>query len=218
MQESGAERIKFKNHKTSREDERFGLELEEYERMMAAPDAADLTAQQNQETRVATELMRWSGMRISNAHKLYDAEIVANEKGNGWNAAFIQRKTKRRCITPIPDHVVEMLNVLPGQVKDGKDRVPFRVGWPRWHCTEDTGHAIARPWAGRKGDRGGPFVAVPARPYQWKRRSSNCDRGSRFSFSIERTVLAFDRATFRCVRRSIPTCRRVGRIPTTWIS
>ena len=59
-------------------------------------------------------------MRISDAHKFNDAEIVRNEKGNGWNADFIQKKTKRRCVTPLPDHVVEMLHALPGQVKAGK--------------------------------------------------------------------------------------------------
>jgi len=120
MAKSGAEKIKFKNQRTAKEEERYGLELEEYERMMAAPDSADLTAQQNQETRVATELMRWTGMRISDAHKFADSEIVRNEKGDGWNADFIQKKTKRRCVTPLPDHVVEMLNALPGQMKDGK--------------------------------------------------------------------------------------------------
>jgi hypothetical protein len=76
--------------------------------MLAAPDSADLTAQQNQETRVATELMRWTGMRISDAHKFTDSEIVRNEQGNGWNADFIQKKTKRRCVTPLPEHVVEI--------------------------------------------------------------------------------------------------------------
>jgi hypothetical protein len=96
MAKNGAEKIKFKNHKTAKEEERFGLELEEYERMIAAPDSAHLTAQQNQETRVATELMRWTGMRISDAHKFNESEIVRNEKGNGWNADFIQKKTKRR--------------------------------------------------------------------------------------------------------------------------
>ena len=120
MAKSGAEKIRFKNQKTAKDEERFGLDLEEYEQMMAAPDSADLTAQQNQETRVATELMRWTGMRISDAHKFCDSEIVRNGKGNGWNADFIQKKTKRRCVTPIPEHVVEMLQALPGHRKDGK--------------------------------------------------------------------------------------------------
>ena len=109
MAKSGAEKIRFKNQKTAKAEERYGLELEEYEQMMAAADSADLTAQQNRETRVATELMRWTGMRISDAHKFNDSEIVRNETGHGWNADFIQKKTKRRCVTPLPEHVMEML-------------------------------------------------------------------------------------------------------------
>jgi integrase len=120
MAKSGADKIKFKNQKTATEEERYGLELDEYEQMMAAPDSADLTVEQNRETRAATELMRWTGMRISDAHKFADSEIVRNEKGNGRNADFIQKKTKRRCVTPLPEHVVEMLKALPGQMKDGK--------------------------------------------------------------------------------------------------
>ena len=120
MVKSGAEKIRFKNQKTAKGEERYGLELEEYERMMAAADSADLTAQQNRETRTATELMRWTGMRISDAHKFNDSEVVRNETGHGWNADFIQKKTKRRCVTPLPEHVIELLNALPGQVKDGR--------------------------------------------------------------------------------------------------
>jgi integrase len=120
MAKSGAEKIRFKNQKTAKGEERYGLELEEYEQMMAAADSTDLTAQQNRETRVATELMRWTGMRISDAHKFNASEIVRNETGHGWNADFIQKKTKRRCVTPLPEHVVEMLKALPGQMRDGK--------------------------------------------------------------------------------------------------
>ena len=114
---SGAEKIKFKNQKTANTEERYGLELEEYERMLAAPDSPDLTATENQETRAA-ELMRWTGMRISDAHKFNQSEIARNETGNGWNADFIQKKTKRRCITPLPEHVLDLLNRLPGHVKN----------------------------------------------------------------------------------------------------
>ena len=120
LAKSGAQKIRFKNQKTARAEERYGLELEEYEQITAAPDSPDLTALQNQETRAATELMRWTGMRISDAHKFCDSEIVRNEKGDGRNADFIQKKTKRRCVTPLPEHVVEMLQGLPGQMKDGK--------------------------------------------------------------------------------------------------
>jgi integrase len=120
MAKSGADKIKFKNQKTAKGEERYGLELEEYEQMTGAPDSPDLTAVQNQETRAAAELMRWSGLRISDAHKFNDSEIVGDRKGDGWNADFIQKKTKRRCVSPLPEHVVEMLNALLGQMRDGK--------------------------------------------------------------------------------------------------
>jgi integrase len=120
MQKSGAERIKFKNQKTAAQEERYGLELEEYEQMMAAPGSTDLSLLENDQTRVVVELMRWTGMRISDAHKFNDSEIVRNEKGYGWNADFIQKKTKKRCISPLPEHVVELLNGLPGQCRAGK--------------------------------------------------------------------------------------------------
>jgi integrase len=127
MAKSGAEKIKLKKQKKAEgrkgewvERKRYGLELSEYERMMAAPDSTDLTPQENRETRVAAELMRWSGLRISDCHKFNATEIVANETGNGFNADFIQKKTKKQCVVPLADHVVEMLNSLPGHIQQGK--------------------------------------------------------------------------------------------------
>ena len=120
MAKSGAQKIKMKNSNGAAEGERFGLELWEYRQMLNAPGSANLSAQENQETRVATELMRWTGLRISDAHKFNDAEIVSNETGDGWNADFIQKKTKQRCISPLPDHVVNMLRALPGRIENGR--------------------------------------------------------------------------------------------------
>jgi integrase len=120
MKKSGAAKIRITTPLTAEEEERHGLELDEYELMMSAPDSPGLTQQENQETRVATELMRWTGMRISDAHKFNDAELVRNEKGNGWNADFIQKKTKKRCTTPLPEHVKTRLDALPGRKENGK--------------------------------------------------------------------------------------------------
>ena len=83
MAKNGAEKIRFKNQKTAKSEERYGLELEEYEQMRAATNSAHLTEQQNRETVVATELMRWTGMRISDAHKFSAAEIVGNTRTEG---------------------------------------------------------------------------------------------------------------------------------------
>ncbi len=120
MKKSGADKIRITKPSTADEEERYGLELDEYERVMSAPDSPALTDQENQETRVATELMRWTGMRISDAYKFNDAEIVRNEKGDGWNADFVQKKTKKRCVTPLPEHVKIQLDALPGRREGGK--------------------------------------------------------------------------------------------------
>jgi integrase len=120
MKKSGAQNVKFKNTNTAEETERFGLELSEYRQILGAPASVDLSAQENRETLVVTELMRWAGLRISDAHKFNDSEIVRNESNHGWNASFIMKKTKKRCVVPLPDHVVEMLNELPGRREGGK--------------------------------------------------------------------------------------------------
>ena len=78
MAKSGAKKIKTKQGTTAEEEERYGLELAEYQQMLDAPDSADLTEQANRETRAATELMRWCGLRISDCHKFNDHEIVRN--------------------------------------------------------------------------------------------------------------------------------------------
>jgi integrase len=79
-----------------------------------------LSAQANQETRAAMELMRWSGLRVSDCQKFNDFEIVPNGTGDGWNADFIQKKTGSQCVTPLVDHVKALLDALPGRIENGK--------------------------------------------------------------------------------------------------
>ena len=117
---SGTDTIRTKRRTTAQQEERHGLELTEYQQILAAPDSPDLTPQENAETRAVTELMRWSGLRISDAHKFNDSELVFNERGDGWSVDFIQKKTKKRCICPVPDHVVKMLQALPGRLEGGR--------------------------------------------------------------------------------------------------
>ena len=121
IRKNGTDRIKGKGRRKSdeEEEERYGLELDEYQRMLDAPSSSNLSDNENLETLVATELMRWSGLRISDAHKFNATEIVRNESGDGWNCDFIQKKTKMRCVTPLPDHVKERLEKLPGRVENG---------------------------------------------------------------------------------------------------
>lgn len=89
---------------------RYGLELDEYKRILTAIKGTDLKAN---ETRAALELMRYTGMRIVDCAKFNRAELVPNVSGNGFNANFIQKKTGKRCIVPVPAHVVALLNALP---------------------------------------------------------------------------------------------------------
>jgi integrase len=121
IRKNGTDRIKGKGRRKSDEEEqeRYGLELDEYQQMLDAPPSPDLTGQQNLEAEAATELMRWSGLRISDAHKFNATEIVPDESGDGWNCDFIQKKTGRRCVTPLPDHVKELLDALPGRLENG---------------------------------------------------------------------------------------------------
>ncbi len=97
--------------KLSAEDkERYGLSLEEYEQLVHGADG---------ELRAIVELMRWSGLRISDAVKFNSSEIIPSNDKRGWNASFIQKKTGTRCITPLADHVKAQLDMLPGRVERG---------------------------------------------------------------------------------------------------
>ncbi len=97
--------------KDDEEAERYGLELDEYERVLDTIEVYDEPGAS--ELRALVELMRWTGMRISDAVKFCDAEIVSSTDGYGLNANFIQMKTRRRCECPLPDHVVKLLRNLP---------------------------------------------------------------------------------------------------------
>lgn len=125
---SGTDTIRTKRKTTAQEEGRYGLELSEYQQILDAPDCPDLTPQENAETRAATELMRWAGLRISDAHKFTGSELVRNERGDGWNADFIQKKTKKRYVCPVPDHMVELLKVLPRRL-EGDRKYPFTCSY-----------------------------------------------------------------------------------------
>ena len=99
---------------------RFGLELDEFQQLMNAPPLKRVSELADRETRVITQLMRWSGLRECDAHKFNDSEVVRNVTGDGWNCKFIQQKTGTECTVPMPDHVKAQLDALPGRMQDGK--------------------------------------------------------------------------------------------------
>jgi integrase len=63
---------------------------------------------------------RWCGLRVSDAAKLNITEVVPNRSGDGWNLSFIQKKTRDRCVVPLPLHVKAQLDALPGRIQGGK--------------------------------------------------------------------------------------------------
>src|SRR5580700_524353 len=93
MQKSGAERIKFKNQKTAAQEERYGLELEEYEQMMAAPGSTDLSLLENDQTRVVAELMRWGCVSPTRTSSTIRKSSVTRKVTAGTPTSF-KRKPK----------------------------------------------------------------------------------------------------------------------------
>lgn len=103
------------------EPDRSGFELSQYVAILKAfPAYAVKRGWSETETKqyyAALELMRYTGMRISDCAKFNKSEVVASPSGK-INAVFIQEKLKNTvpnpwCTSPIPAHVVALLNALP---------------------------------------------------------------------------------------------------------
>ena len=94
------------------QSKRFGLEIYEYENLLKAIDTYPKYGHIPR-LRAFVELCRWTGMRISDATKFRRSELVRNLTDDGWDADFIQMKTGMRCVSPLPNHVVELLLALP---------------------------------------------------------------------------------------------------------
>ena len=82
--------------KTSKPCEKFGLELEEYERVLDAlelvTDNRRLNQPNSKELRAIVELMRWSGLRISDATMFNDTGLQRNTNDTGWIARVFMKK------------------------------------------------------------------------------------------------------------------------------
>jgi integrase/recombinase XerD len=121
------------DHEETDVSEKVGLELHEYEHVLKTLNSYPITLD-TRRLRAVVELMRWTGMRISDAAKFSRSELVRNDRNTGWNASFIPKKTrkgKKRCVPPVPDHVAQMLLDLPFiSEREGKEfwfRVPDNV-------------------------------------------------------------------------------------------
>jgi site-specific recombinase XerD len=92
----------------SSKNKKHGLELQDYEKVLRYLDG-----EPDPRMRTMIELMRWTGMRISDAAKFSERELVRNLRNNGWNADFVAQKNGKECIVPVPEHVAGMLQALP---------------------------------------------------------------------------------------------------------
>jgi len=129
MRSNPAKKFKMKSRQTEDEDEdRHGFELNEYQRILDAIATGKLTGDSPQ-VLAAVELMRWAGLRISDCAKFNDKELVRSKHGEGWVASFVQQKTKQRTeATPVPGHVVKLLQELPFRCSKNGKSYWFRSG------------------------------------------------------------------------------------------
>jgi integrase len=111
------------------EADRHALPLQEVTQLLDAPDSPDLTAQQNQETRVAALLGWENGLRVSDLHKFNSNEIVKDKTGTGKNAHYKQKKNGRWCTSPLTAELVAKLTALPGRMV-GKKKYFFTCSYP----------------------------------------------------------------------------------------
>jgi len=113
-----AKRLEKKPDPDDDDAKKFGLSLHEYDNVLKTLEAMpkDLHTQR---LRAIVELMRWTGMRISDATKFSRYELVRNDRDTAWRANFIQKKTKKRCVVIVPSEVAEMLFSLRYMLDDG---------------------------------------------------------------------------------------------------
>jgi site-specific recombinase XerD len=90
-------------------NKKYGLELNEYANILKYMEAAGTDLR----TRVLIELMFQTGMRISDATKFCQSELVRNQRNTGWNADFRAQKNGKDCSVPLTDDLVGMLKSLP---------------------------------------------------------------------------------------------------------
>lgn len=118
-----AKRIKF----TYKTEPKFGMSGEEEREVFKLINRPDLLA--------FCLVMRWAGLRISDATMLNDSQLIERASGNGW-AIKVQKtqKNKETVYVPIPGSVVEALRSLPFQCTANGRRYWFWSG----ECEIDT--------------------------------------------------------------------------------
>jgi site-specific recombinase XerD len=98
--------------------EKVGLELHEFENVLKTLESYPANLE-TKRLRAIVLLMRWTGMRISDATKFCDKELV--QTTDGYEANFVQQKIGKRCIVSVDQDAIDALKELPFvQEIDGK--------------------------------------------------------------------------------------------------
>ena len=126
---------------TAKTKAKFGMEPWEeewfFEEIGQFSDGHYRTGQANAtELRVFCQLMRHTGLRISDAVKLDDTALVARASGQGWAVKIFQKKTKEWVYIPIPASLESNLRRLPV-----KGEMEGRRYW-FWTCDGEQKSAI----------------------------------------------------------------------------
>jgi integrase len=97
---NNGKKIKF----TAKTEKKFGMSPEEEERFFFHVKSKEL--------RVFCLVMRYAGLRISDATALNNNQLVERASGSGWALKVFQKKTKSWVYVPIPEFVVNELRDL----------------------------------------------------------------------------------------------------------
>jgi integrase len=123
-----AKKIKFV-HKVQK---KYGMSSEEEQQFMDAALHYDnhigVTRESAHEVYAFALVLRWTGLRISDAIVLHDTQLVPRASGEGWAISIHQQKTKELVYIPIPDEVQQALVRLPFKGTQGGKRFWFWTG------------------------------------------------------------------------------------------
>lgn len=114
IERNGAQKVKVESRGGG--DPKYGLNPDEYERVLQAADAWtdgwNNATRKTRELQVLLPLLRWSGLRISDAIMLHDGQV---RKENGHYVITVEQmeKTGVRVRVPIPAFVGDALMALP---------------------------------------------------------------------------------------------------------
>ena len=132
LESNHAAKIKF----TAPVCKKFGMEPGEEDRVFKAieifPDGrGGYGAYNASELRAFCLVMRYGGLRISDATTLNDTQLVERASGQGWALRVFQKKTQEWVYIPIPGFVEEELRSLKFKGEAGGRRYWF------WTCEGD---------------------------------------------------------------------------------